>query len=406
MSAAPASLLAPSCTPFEGNSDFYGQGIRIGVYLQWLSAWLSVLLQPDTAQSILEVNSVFIFAIVIATISAFNSDGIQPIEIYIMLQFCFGFFLTTISIFGLRPQLLRSRSAEQLFRGLEGLPRAIKESAILIGGVPSLREMFRGHPDDSPSQLMLRWIGNYINILSDINAMHIQIDLADFRFIKMQSLAWSGVLWRSGIAGVLAGFNLAFWFGQNPGSATPGACVPVPLVFMFSKLPIQGRLLTLFRVGAIIVAVIVFFPAICLVILSCRLVIYLIMCILRDTFWRTQRPGLRERTQASFDRINRVLGHHLAGFHLLARHQAVFQGTAALSWMFSPFRSWRDFVQFFLSSDVENIQVTDILKLCASFAGSEIKITEDVSVNRRLTATNDDPSRYVKGVTKTSFLPK
>lgn len=304
MSTAPVLSLAPSCTPFEGNSDFYGQGIRIGVYLQWLSAWVSMLLQPDTAQSILEVNSIFVFAIIIATITSFNSDGIRPIERYIMLQFSFGFFLTTISIFGLRPQLLRSQSTAQLFDGFRRLPRAIKESAKTIGGVESLRAVFRGSLGDSLRQLALRWIRGYTNAIWEINHTYVQIDLAGFGFMKMQGLACSGVLWRSGIAGVLAGLNLAFWFGKDPGSATPGACVPVPLVFMFSKLPLQSRLLTLFKVGAVIAAVIVFFPAIFLVILSCRISIYLLRCLLRDIFWRS-RPGFRERTQASFDRLKR-----------------------------------------------------------------------------------------------------
>lgn len=97
------------------------------------------------------------------------------------------------------------------------------------------------------------------------------------------------------------------------------------------------------------------------------------------------------------------------GLTLLQRSQPYYQlnyGTGiALSWVFSPFRSWKDFGEFFLSSDVENIKATDILKLCATLAGSEITIAEDASVDRRRTVTKDDSSRCVEIIREMCFLP-
>ena len=75
-----------TCTPFEGNSDLYGLGIRLGVYLQWISAWISLLLDPNSAQSIYDTNSVFVFAIMVASLIA-AQQGTAAIEVYIMLQF-------------------------------------------------------------------------------------------------------------------------------------------------------------------------------------------------------------------------------------------------------------------------------------------------------------------------------
>lgn len=370
-----------------------------------------MLFQPDTAQSVLEVNSVFVFAIIIATLNSFNSTETRPIEIYIMLQISFGFFFTTISVFGLRPQLLRSQSTAHLFKGFKRLPGTIKESAIIIGEVPSLKNVFRSYPTDSLSQLTLSWTQGYLNAITEINNTYIQIDLSGFSFMKMQGLAWSGVLWRSAIAGVLAGLNLAFWFGKDPGNATPGACVPVPLIFMFSKLPLQGRILTLFRVGAIMIAPIVFLPALFLSILSLRITVYLFMIILREISCSVD-PILQGRTQASFDRINQVLEQAQiraplqSQLLMLYTRQVTRQpAVAALGWALSPLRSWRDFVEFFLSSDVDNIKMTDILKLWASLAGSDITIAEKISTNRRPTITKDGSLRCVKGIPKTLFLP-
>jgi hypothetical protein len=73
-----------TCTPFEGNSDLYGLGIRIGVYLQWISVWINLLLDPESAQATYDANSTFVFAIIIATVIAAQRDA-AVIKVYIML---------------------------------------------------------------------------------------------------------------------------------------------------------------------------------------------------------------------------------------------------------------------------------------------------------------------------------
>lgn len=392
MSTTPAP-----CDLLIGNSDFYGKGIRVGIYLQWLSSWISVLVQPGTAQAILEVNAIFVFAIVIATITAYTTTGVHPIEIYIMLHFSFGFYLTILSTFGVRLQMLRSWSAAKLLRAIRDLPRAIRESAVIIGDVPSLAELFENHPGDSGPQIARRWLANYLSAVREITTMRSEIKLDFLKFVKMQSLAWSGVLWRSDIAGVLAGLNLAFWFGGDPGRAAPGDCVPVPQVFMFSRQPLRGPLLTFFRVGAVAAAVVVFLPATFLVILSFRLTTYLLLCISRDVFWRG-RADSRRRAQASFDRLNQVLEAKTVEAMMARqlRAQMALPGSTALSWMLFSFRSWRDFVKFFLSSDVEDIHATDILKLCASLADADVRVAEDVPRDRRLAADEEDGTRCVR----------
>ncbi|KAJ5887540.1 hypothetical protein N7495_007581 [Penicillium taxi] len=109
------------CTPFEGNSDLYGLGIRVGVYLQWVSAWTSLLLDPESAQATYDANSTFVFAILVATIIA-AQQGSSAIEMYIMLQFMLGFFITTLSTLGVRLWLM---SPDRLAK-LETMIRAVK----------------------------------------------------------------------------------------------------------------------------------------------------------------------------------------------------------------------------------------------------------------------------------------
>lgn len=97
--------MSTTCEPLEGNADFYGLGIRLGIYLQWASAWLSLLLDPESAQGVLDASSVSVFAVVIATIVASRQNA-PAIELYIMLQILVGFSATTLSTFGVRIWLM------------------------------------------------------------------------------------------------------------------------------------------------------------------------------------------------------------------------------------------------------------------------------------------------------------
>jgi len=123
MSDPPLSIIQ-ECPPLQGNPDFYGLGIRMGVYLQWLSSWLSLVLDPDLAQSILDVNSTFVFAIIIATIHSAQSGTMQAIEMYVMLQLTIGFLVTNLSTFGVRLQFL---TPTRLLHFLETLGKVFRD---------------------------------------------------------------------------------------------------------------------------------------------------------------------------------------------------------------------------------------------------------------------------------------
>lgn len=398
--------VSTSCIPSQGNSDFYGQGIRIGVYLQWVSAWISILVQPDTAQSVLEVNSIFVFAVVIANIAAYNFADIQPIETYIMLQLSFGFFLTTISIFGLRLQLLQSQVAAQLCRAITGLPTALRQSLITPGNFSNLKRFINGlsvkvqrHPGDSLlnsiAQHLWRGIRDYSKAVTEILTTRFELGLGAFTFIRLRGLAWSGILWRSEIAGVLAGFNLVFWFSTGSGSAESfNDCVPAPKIFLFSEQPLRGPVLTFFRVGAVMAGVVVLIPALFLVILSCRLFVFLCRCVVRDLLWR-RHPGAREVAREAWADFQ-----DLVDMIPVRMWNRSFQlpGTGSSPRVLG-LRSWRDVMEFWLSAEVANIRMTDILKLCASLAGADVVVER----HRTTLVENSASSRY-KIISRASTL--
>ena len=89
---------------FDGNSDMYGIGIRIGFYLQWygaiLASWLSPLELPNIQFSI----NVFIVATFIALLIQLIRDvsRLEVVEVYIILLLAFGYFLRLVPLYTLR----------------------------------------------------------------------------------------------------------------------------------------------------------------------------------------------------------------------------------------------------------------------------------------------------------------
>jgi hypothetical protein len=115
-----------TCESLTGNADFYGLGIRIGIYLQWGSAWLSLLLDPESARGVLDANSVSLFAVAIATIIAARRNA-PAIEMYIMLQILLGFPVTTLSSFGFWLWLMSPRRLDKLCSEVSRLWREARE---------------------------------------------------------------------------------------------------------------------------------------------------------------------------------------------------------------------------------------------------------------------------------------
>lgn len=85
--------LAKSCAGIEGNFDFYGLGIRIGIYLQWFSSWISNTFNPTAAAANHDANTIFLLAVLIATAIAFGQGSLQPAEKYILLLFVYWLLL-------------------------------------------------------------------------------------------------------------------------------------------------------------------------------------------------------------------------------------------------------------------------------------------------------------------------
>lgn len=100
---APRQLPESQCT-LDGNSDLYGLGIRVGVYLQWVSGFLANCFHAGSVQDILSTNTIFLMALFIALAIITTNHTIKAPEVVILLQFCFGFLFSVSTTWGLRVQ--------------------------------------------------------------------------------------------------------------------------------------------------------------------------------------------------------------------------------------------------------------------------------------------------------------
>lgn len=90
------SSTLPTCG-YEGISEVYGLGIRVGIYLQWMSGIICKdFLGEDALHDVLNENTIFLFAIFLATILLVTGtiSGVHSVDILIMLHIFFGSIYT------------------------------------------------------------------------------------------------------------------------------------------------------------------------------------------------------------------------------------------------------------------------------------------------------------------------
>ena len=97
----PSRRSDPRCV-IRGNPDFYGLGIRIGIYLQWITSFLANHFLHEAIDSQLDTNTIFLLAMFVATVVATVQHTVQTAEIVVLMQLCFGFLFSILSVWGYR----------------------------------------------------------------------------------------------------------------------------------------------------------------------------------------------------------------------------------------------------------------------------------------------------------------
>ncbi|OIW26914.1 hypothetical protein CONLIGDRAFT_707535 [Coniochaeta ligniaria NRRL 30616] len=420
----------PTCEPLEGNPDFYGLGIRIGIYLQWWSAWLSLLLDPESAQSVLDANSVSLFAVTIATIIAARRNA-PAIEMYIMLQILIGFPVTTLSSFGLRLWLMSPRRLDKLKDELKRLWREDREKRKETARRTEERkrehrqelQQRRDHRRTSKQNgrfvnLMLDWLdvfvhadrlrtqpdsqaqpqpgpqpqppktaggsGAAMDVVYLLWHLPIVLPLQVLSSLKFPGLSWSGVQWRTTTVALLAAYNMVYWFdaGEHGVKQPPSLGCGPPTIFMFSIQLLAGPIVTLGCISAVFIAVIVGPPTLTLLMLALRVLLYAIVFIARDMYFIVTSAD-PQSFKTILDKVNNVLSHKtLRVTSMLEIYSPI---VPILPFMNITGRSLLDLLEFMSSYGADNsIRFSDVIKVGVSLGMGR-------PVKRQSEARDDNP---------------
>lgn len=205
-------------TNFQANVDFYGFGIRLGVYLQWLSSWISNTLDPENCSENHEENSIFVLAIAIALAVAFRTDDLKVAEVYILLLICTGFFCIVLSTWGIRLHLLR--------------PGAVHVSPLFWHGNRVQRRRQGSASTMASSSWLPRGAATAVNGLMDayLSPRHMPLSQGGSG-VKPTGLSWAGAVWRSMIATLVIVLNLYLWLSYDPATVERPGCEPLLYFF-------------------------------------------------------------------------------------------------------------------------------------------------------------------------------
>jgi hypothetical protein len=88
----------PQCT-FEGNTDFYGIGVRVGFYCQWFANLIAFVFNPKGCEELSNQQTIFLLANLIAVVvlqntAADETNAVVPILLFYMF---FGSSITAVT---------------------------------------------------------------------------------------------------------------------------------------------------------------------------------------------------------------------------------------------------------------------------------------------------------------------
>ena len=105
--------LSQDCTTALA-SDLYGLGVRLGVYFQWLSAWVSNSFIPDEIIGGLDANAMYLFALLISIVSSTSNTQMTLMDGLVLMWLCAGTTGSVMSLWGYRTCVYRKE-------GLQGI---------------------------------------------------------------------------------------------------------------------------------------------------------------------------------------------------------------------------------------------------------------------------------------------
>lgn len=84
------------------SSDYYGLGVRLGIYFTWLTSYLANTFVADEIDGGLVANTIFLLALLASIFTGSASGDLAVVDGLILMQLCAGYLFGALSIWGYR----------------------------------------------------------------------------------------------------------------------------------------------------------------------------------------------------------------------------------------------------------------------------------------------------------------
>jgi hypothetical protein len=86
----------------ERAPDYYGLGVRLGIYFAWLQGYIANTMLPDEIAGALDTNTIFLFTLLVAMIKCSSVNMLMQIDGLILVHLSGGTLFGVLSIWGYR----------------------------------------------------------------------------------------------------------------------------------------------------------------------------------------------------------------------------------------------------------------------------------------------------------------
>jgi hypothetical protein len=104
-SLTPRTTAEPLNCSSKFSGDYYGIGVRLGIYFVWLTSWLANTFIEEEISGALDANSIFLFALLVSIFkgsAVSGDDKLAYIDGLVLMQLCAGYLFGTFSLWGYR----------------------------------------------------------------------------------------------------------------------------------------------------------------------------------------------------------------------------------------------------------------------------------------------------------------
>ncbi|KAH8899785.1 hypothetical protein GQ53DRAFT_835835 [Thozetella sp. PMI_491] len=98
----PPPQVGPGNCQTERSDDYYGLGVRLGIYMAWIQAWVAFNWVPSEIAGALDTNTIFLVAVVLAMVRCTITGLIVQVDGLILMHLGAGTIFGVLSIWGYR----------------------------------------------------------------------------------------------------------------------------------------------------------------------------------------------------------------------------------------------------------------------------------------------------------------